>query len=226
MLKTIYMKNQFNLEIKTPCSENFKKFKPTNKGGFCNSCEKDVIDFSKMTSQEIINYFKNNSSKNTCGQFNKQQLKTYTTKPIQRKRYPFFTALGLTVLSFFTFSKIHAQKKTSIKNKNVIDIKSQKENIIINGFVSDESGPLPGTNILLQGTNIGVETDFDGKFKFPKLLKNGDVLVFSFIGFEAKKIVIDNKNSTPKMELKIIMDSDSCMLMGKVAVKTIYKSKK
>lgn len=79
------MKNQFSLEINRPCSEKFNQFATTELGGFCNSCEKEVIDFSKMTSQEVISYFKNNNTKNTCGQFKKQQLTTYPPKP-QLKR--------------------------------------------------------------------------------------------------------------------------------------------
>ncbi len=217
------MKNQFKIEIETPCSENFNQFKPTNFGGYCGSCNKEVIDFSKMTSQEVIYYFKNNHSKNTCGKFNKQQLTTYVEKPIQRTKYHLLGTFGLALLSFFSFNTAQAQETNSTKNN--INLKKQDSNINVKGVVSDESGPLPGVNILLQGTSIGVETDFNGYFNFPDTLKKGAVLIFSFIGLESKKITIQNNKSVANIELKVNMKSDSSILMGKVAVKKIYSSK-
>jgi TonB-linked SusC/RagA family outer membrane protein len=49
------------------------------------------------------------------------------------------------------------------------------------GAVTDVSGlPLPGVNVVIKGTNKGVQTDFDGKFKIQA--KEGAVLVFSYTG--------------------------------------------
>ncbi len=42
--------------------------------------------------------------------------------------------------------------------------------------------PLPGVNVVVQGTTNGTSTDFDGKFSLSNL-KKGDVIVFSYIGF-------------------------------------------
>jgi len=50
----------------------------------------------------------------------------------------------------------------------------------VSGTVSDENGPLPGVNVLIKGTKTGAETDFDGKYAIQA--KQGDVLVFSYIG--------------------------------------------
>ena len=51
---------------------------------------------------------------------------------------------------------------------------------IVTGTVSDQSGPLPGANVVVQGTKTGTQTDVDGKFSIKA--KAGDVLVFSFVG--------------------------------------------
>ncbi len=50
----------------------------------------------------------------------------------------------------------------------------------ITGTVSDESGPLPGVSVLIEGTTTGTETDFDGNYAIQA--KTGDVLRFSFVG--------------------------------------------
>ncbi|WP_281979928.1 vWA domain-containing protein [Tenacibaculum mesophilum] len=54
----------------------------------------------------------------------------------------------------------------------------------ITGVVSDESGPLPGVTIVVKGTTIGTETDFDGKYSISAT--QGDVLVFSFVGMKTE----------------------------------------
>lgn len=217
------MKNQFSLEINKPCSENFNKFKPTSDGGFCGSCQKEVIDFSKMNSQEIMSYFKNKSNQGVCGKFNSNQLKIHTDNSNSRKRYSFWSGIGLACLSIFSFSTSQAQTKVTKKVSGKI-IKNQEKKITVKGIVSDEMGPISDISVFLQGTTIGTITDFDGYFDFPNPLAKGDILVFSHIGMESKKIVINN-NSTLNIELKVNMKSDTCILMGKIAVKKVYKEK-
>lgn len=55
---------------------------------------------------------------------------------------------------------------------------------VVSGTVLEDSSgqPLPGVNIVVQGTTNGVSTDFDGKFQL-KGLQKGNVLVFSYIGY-------------------------------------------
>ncbi len=220
------MKNQISLQINTPCSENFNQFTPTSNGGFCGNCEKEVIDFSKMSSEEITNFFKNNSHQNTCGKFKQSQLKVYSENNFQRKKFNLWSGLGLACLSLFTFNTVQAQTKIVKQESSKTITNQQESNIIVKGTVSDDTTVLPGVSILLQGTTIGTETDFDGNFEFPKPLKNGDVLVFSFLGLESRKVVITNSNSASDIELKVDMILPTCVIMGKVAVNKVYKSKR
>ncbi|SEL99797.1 CarboxypepD_reg-like domain-containing protein [Aquimarina amphilecti] len=224
------MKNQFNLNIKNPCTENFNTFSTTKKGGFCNSCTKEVIDFSRMDSKEIIKYFKTNSTKNTCGRFNNNQLRTYNYAS-RRKSVSYISGIAFAFLSLFSFSKTQAQdlkNETNISNKEITKFQTvnTKNNITVKGVVSESGVPLPGANIVLQGTNIGTSTDFDGNFEFPVELKKGDVLVFSYIGFTSKKVMIQDQKSANDVALKVNLKMDGCVLMGKVAVKKVYSSKR
>jgi len=50
----------------------------------------------------------------------------------------------------------------------------------ITGTVSDESGPLPGVSVLIEGTTTGTESDFDGNYTINA--NSGDNLRFSFVG--------------------------------------------
>ena len=59
----------------------------------------------------------------------------------------------------------------------------------INGIVTDETGAaLPGVNIQVKGTNEGTATDFDGNYEIEAA--QGDVLIFSFIGFANKEVTV------------------------------------
>jgi len=60
----------------------------------------------------------------------------------------------------------------------------------VSGLVTDTQGnPLPGVNVIIQGTSIGVSSDFDGNFQINA--ENGQILVFSFIGYNNEEITIN-----------------------------------
>lgn len=69
---------KLQLTIPKPCHENWNKMQPEEKGRFCQSCAKTVIDFTKSSEAEISKYFHENNSKKTCGRFKKEQLKSIT----------------------------------------------------------------------------------------------------------------------------------------------------
>ena len=59
----------------------------------------------------------------------------------------------------------------------------------VSGVVLDKKSgqSLPGVNVVIQGAAQGTSTDFDGKFKVSGL-KSGDVIVFSFVGYNTETI--------------------------------------
>ena len=64
----------------------------------------------------------------------------------------------------------------------------------ITGGVNDSSGvPLPGAAVVIDGTGNGVATDFDGNYSIEA--NEGDVLVFSYVGFETQKITVGDSDA-------------------------------
>ena len=64
----------------------------------------------------------------------------------------------------------------------------------ISGNVTDEAGvPLPAANVIIEGTSIGVSTDFDGNFQIQ--VEQGQVLQFSFIGYMTKNITLEGQDT-------------------------------
>lgn len=69
------MKDQnFTVRVPEPCHEDWNKMKPEEKGRFCSSCQKTVVDFSTKTDFEIKTIIEENRSGQMCGHFRKSQL--------------------------------------------------------------------------------------------------------------------------------------------------------
>lgn len=57
----------------------------------------------------------------------------------------------------------------------------------VSGVVRDRDGlPIPGVNVIIKGTTMGTQTDFDGRYiiKVPSM---SDKIVFSYVGFKTKE---------------------------------------
>ncbi|MBU2938325.1 TonB-dependent receptor [Lacinutrix sp. C3R15] len=58
----------------------------------------------------------------------------------------------------------------------------------IKGSVSDDTGPIPGVSVVVKGTTTGTTTDFDGNFSIEA--NDGDVLIFSYVGYEPQESIV------------------------------------
>jgi hypothetical protein len=99
-----------SISIPKPCSEDWNKMAPTEKGAFCGKCQFDVIDFTNKQPEEIRSILKNNSGKKTCGHIAKSQLDMVNTnyhlwesQPPSRLRSKFLYAC-LMVFGFTLFT--------------------------------------------------------------------------------------------------------------------------
>ncbi len=60
---------------------------------------------------------------------------------------------------------------------------------LVRGTVTDENGaPMPGVNVVIQGTITGTITDVNGKYQIQA--NAGSTLTFSFIGYNAQSVVV------------------------------------
>ena len=84
----------------------------------------------------------------------------------------------------------------------------------ITGTVKDDTGhPLPGASVVVKGTNIGADTDFDGKFSVTAS-SDATTLVVSFIGFIAQEVAIAGQSS---IDVELVADAselDEVVVVG------------
>ncbi len=66
------------------------------------------------------------------------------------------------------------------------------QGIMISGTVTDNGEPLPGVNVTIKGTTIGVVTDVNGKY-FIMAPNKTAALVFSFVGYITDELIIGDQ---------------------------------
>ncbi|MFD0977128.1 SusC/RagA family TonB-linked outer membrane protein [Salinimicrobium gaetbulicola] len=86
------------------------------------------------------------------------------------------------------------------------------QTISVEGNVTDESSmPLLGVNVLVKDQAKGTVTDFDGNFSLE--VSAGDVLQFSYVGFEPREIVVKDNTF-----LNVVLQTDSESLAEVVVI--------
>ncbi|MEO9893232.1 carboxypeptidase-like regulatory domain-containing protein [Aurantibacter sp.] len=230
------MKNNISIAVNKPCLEKFDNFNVTKKGGFCESCQKEVIDFTNLSDNDLIEQLHSNTNK-ICGRFKESQLKSYeiNTHTMKNKNYiSGFGVLGFSLLALCISNDAYAQDVASLNmntevsnsySNTTFENNTIKEHTITGTVLDEDNLPLPGVNVVLKGTAIGVTTDLDGKFEFPSKLEIGDVLIFSYIGYETKRYKVPNSN-LDTIDITITFDAYDVELMGEVVIDGPYKSKR
>ena len=88
----------------------------------------------------------------------------------------------------------------------------------ISGTVTDENNqPLPGATVVVQGTNRGTSTDFDGKYQINA--SQGETLVFSYVGYATQSIAVSG--ATQNVSLQPDNALDEVVVIGSATGKSI-----
>ncbi|WP_460190962.1 TonB-dependent receptor [Urechidicola sp. KH5] len=82
----------------------------------------------------------------------------------------------------------------------------------VSGVVTDsDNEPLPAVSVLIKGTTNGTSTDFEGNYSLE--VSQGDVLVFSFVGYSDQEITMDGATT-----LNVVMEEgvalDEVVIVG------------
>ncbi|WP_421795092.1 carboxypeptidase-like regulatory domain-containing protein [Haliscomenobacter sp.] len=202
---------------------------PVSGGRYCQGCQKDVIDFTQLSNQEIIGYFEQKSKVKTCGHFGEEQLYQLNKSLKQPPRTSLQPSLSTLVLgTLLTASSCQTSK--TINHSNCKGHKSRYEIVdksinkrdtasaeIIGTIISEDNEPLSDVFIQIGETNIGAVSDLDGEFKLvvPTDLRQAKVLTTNYVGFERLQINLDEVTNK---KIKITLVDDPNLLTGEVVV--------
>lgn len=185
----------YKITIPQPCSENWNTMNSTQKGAFCKSCEKEVIDFTHTSPYALSK--KLEQGENICGRFKPEQLDTPLPSISQNQWKRNTIALGFTSL-LAVVAPLAAQEKpiqpihtveTPLTVMGGLSIASIiTDSITITGNVNDMGVlGLAGASIIIKGTKIGAQADFDGNFTLSlnNFFRDSEItLIISYIGFK------------------------------------------
>ena len=142
-------------------------------------------------------------------------MKTHVT----RTQTHTLKTFGLVVTLFLTSM---AWNTLNAQTSKVATAQGAQEGRTIKGVISNDQGPLESASVVLKGTSTGTSTDAKGEFTFPKPLNTGDVLVITFLGFEAQEVKIKEGVSF----LKLALTEDLIEFTGALNTDKPYKSKR
>jgi hypothetical protein len=148
------MAKQLQLTIPTPCHESWDAMTPVEKGKFCGSCQKQVVDFSDMSDRQVAEFFKKPSTGSVCGRFMTDQLDRNIEIP--KKRIPWVKYFFQFALPAFLVSiKASAQKtqgkiKTSKVRTTMGTPAIQSPLLMGDVDISKCSKPLTGDTIMME----------------------------------------------------------------------------
>lgn len=88
------------------------------------------------------------------------------------------------------------------------------QNRLVSGLVKDETGTgIPGANVVVEGTTIGVTTDVDGNFRL-NIDQSAKVLLVSFIGYKVQRVEIGTKTNFDIALATSNTDLDEVVIVG------------
>lgn len=169
------MKNSLHISIPQPCHEDWDKMTPTEQGRFCDACNKCVVDFTRFSDNELLAYF-SNPPKNVCGRFDNKKLNTIisstpkTNSPLAKRLFwglAMVAGVGTTLNAQTTAVNNTPTTEQELFYHNDAILQSPQTTSdttgVITGVVLDSATnePLFAVSVFIEGTNIGVSTDFE-----------------------------------------------------------------
>lgn len=88
-----------------------------------------------------------------------------------------------------------SQFKPMLGSDDNVSEKSLQEmfQLITGRVITGDNKPLAGVSVHIKGTNVGTTTNEDGAFSIEA--NRGDVLVFSYVGYQAKEVIVSDNSS-------------------------------
>ena len=82
----------------------------------------------------------------------------------------------------------------------------------VSGVVKDANGPLPGVNVTVAGTTVGVTTDADGRYRISTDARA--TLEFSFIGYRDERVAVGSRTTIDVMMEEEANTIDELVVVG------------
>lgn len=227
------MRPSYKISIPEPCHESWAAMTPTQKGRHCDSCAKEIIDFSTESNEYLFKRI--SKGEHLCGRFRKDQL---DTKLVLNRKSKYnikgwLAGLFLPLALFFT-KESYAQGEpvkteqvpSTNKYKTSLGIGVQHRKLIqvpaweLKGTVkSPQAKPAEFVTIRNINTKKKTQTNKDGFYSI--IVNAGDVIEFTFPEYEKQSIVVKENDRT--LDVKFNPEVYEMMTLGIVITQDTFE---
>lgn len=218
-------KPTYTLSIPQPCHERWDTMTPSEKGRFCASCQKQVVDFSGLSDREVIQLIEQ-TSESICGQLHPSQMnRPMVFEPWAQRasaRFSgFFAGLMLlssadTVSSQNISNEVETASVQDVSGTTLADVsnKVQQDTLknAIHGRVIDAKTMAPIVNAdiwIKQDSRIRTKSDSQGAFilKIPgERLEKTSRLTVQVNGYLQYELRVKGSDIINGLSLDLLLD--------------------
>jgi TonB-linked SusC/RagA family outer membrane protein len=114
------------------------------------------------------------------------------------------------------FKQVNGNINVKLVEREQVPLK--RVDVTVSGTVLDQNGdPIPGATVSVPDTGKGTATDMDGKYTLT--VPEGSTLVFSFIGYESRSVVVGDQNVIDVTLSEDMASLDEVVVVGYGSVK-------
>lgn len=227
--KKLLMKNKsLSISVPEPCHENWSEMSPVEQGRHCLSCQKTVIDFTRMPKVKIAEFVSEQNG-SMCGRFSLDQLNVELIPPKPTRSWFKYVAIILGLAPTLgcgqevSSTKESTQQIISSPITGDIVIKTEEEMQIqqaptwnkIAGKVIDKAtkkAVFAAKIDILNDGNILQTLYADANGNFNADIPEGAYFKVSFLGYQSKILTPEQLKSDNNLQIEI--EESPRMMMG------------
>ena len=213
---------------------------PADQGRFCNHCQHEIIDFSKMSDAEILRVLDQPNAPK-CGRWHKSQLNR-ALQPAAHSENRIWPRLAVGAMLFFAampHALLAQQPQSNSATFVSVPIKDAQPNFkplkdgfkIFSGSIRDRNTlePIYFATISINDSNIDYTTNDDGRFEIKIPTDQFETFFEYSVSYEGHtlasgKIMMDNIPQMTTIDLDLMKEEDCTV--GKIVRKPLTAAEK
>jgi hypothetical protein len=211
-------KQNIQLSIPTPCTENWENMTQNEKGRHCANCNKTVIDFSLFTDKQLIEFLNKTTGK-ICGHISSWQLNRELVYVEPRNHFLYKLLFG-TALTFGIAGSANANYNPNQKplveqyaesnaeqNRNIKTAKDTGTHLTVTVIDDSTKQVLPYAEVILagiSGQSSQAQADVNGKAEIYSLTPGKYDIISHYNGYAdyKKRITLTKSSKTFVIRIK------------------------
>ena len=219
------MAKYIQIHINTACHQHWDEMQSTASGAFCQSCQKNVIDFTCMTDSQLIEYFKNKPT-GVCGKFYTDQLDKQLEMPVKKIPWlKYFFQISLPALLFSykanaqRLVKKHLAPVVMVTKKSYQPIALATERKVTGKITWKAGEPVSFASVMIKGSQQGTVADINAVFTL-EVPAGTRFLEVTSAGYEKKLVAITDGQTNAQLDIALSENIN----LEPVLIKSNYRS--